>query len=81
MSTDLRSRYNSPILSDITLVLPRKKEKKRKKTDGESEDEPEKIFAHKVILASGSTAFERYFQRVRFISWALATRYSLRHRH
>jgi len=67
-STNSISRYNSPILSDVTIVLPRKKEKKRKKSDGEPEDEREKIFAYKLILASRSSAFEKYFQQVRYIS-------------
>lgn len=73
MSTNLSSRYNSPTLSNITIVLPRNRvEKKRKKSDGEHEDNVrEKIFAHKAILASGSSAFERYFQTVSFISGTL----------
>ncbi|GAB7328786.1 hypothetical protein MBLNU13_g00679t2 [Cladosporium sp. NU13] len=56
-------RSDSPILSDFTILLPCKKEKRRKKTDGEPEDDREKMFAHKLILASGSSAFEKYFQQ------------------
>ena len=65
--TDLFSLYNSPTLSDVTIILPPKRGKKRKKNDGGPalEDTAERIFAHKVILGSASSVLESHFKKVR----------------
>ena len=68
--TDLSSLYNSKTLSDVTVILPPETGKKRKfNDDGEPAPEDaalEKIFAHKVILGSGSRVYKEYFEEVRY---------------
>ena len=78
-STNLISLYNSLTLSDITIILPRATEvKKRKKAGAEPEDERARIFAHKVILGSGSLLLEKHFKKVKRILFLPSTR-KLRH--